>query len=100
MGAPNHCGSTEWLRGALKSPNNVASSFFNTIHLLPKDVECEPRGAKLASCPGRHLTLLHPCCTLSRASDKMVIDDVITCIFYLGLVAIKFSNQTGTESLF
>jgi len=61
IGAPNHCGGAEWLREAPKSPNNVASTFFNTVHLLPKDLRFEYGDAKLASCPGRHLTSLHPC---------------------------------------
>jgi len=37
--------------GALKSPNNVASTFFNTVHLLPKDVSFEHGSAKLAFLP-------------------------------------------------
>jgi len=41
---------------APKSLNNVASTFFNTEHLLPKDLSLENRGAKLASWPGHHLT--------------------------------------------
>jgi len=60
MGAPNHYGGAESLRGVLKSPNNVASTFFNTVNLLPKDHRFEHRGAKLASCLGRHLTSLRP----------------------------------------
>jgi len=40
--------------GALKTPNNVASNFFNTVHLVPKDLRFEHRRAKLVSCPGRH----------------------------------------------
>jgi len=40
---------------APKSPNNVTRTFFNTIHLLPKDIRFEHGGAKLACCPGRHL---------------------------------------------
>ena len=47
--------------GAPKSPNNVASTFFNTVHLLPKDLRFEHWGAKLASCPGRHLASLRRC---------------------------------------
>jgi len=50
----------ESLRGAPKSPNNVTSAFFNTVHLLPKDLKFEHGSAKLASCPGRHLTWLRP----------------------------------------
>jgi len=43
------------MRGAVKSPNSVTSIFFNTAHLLPKDLKFEHGGAKLVSCPGRHL---------------------------------------------
>jgi len=46
---------------ATKSPNNVASASFNTAHLFQKDLRFEHEGAKLASCPGRHLTSVHPC---------------------------------------
>ena len=61
LGAPNYCSGAEWLLGALKSPNNVTSTFFSAVHLLPKDLRFEHEGAKLASCPRRHLTLLRPC---------------------------------------
>jgi len=43
-----------------KSPNNVASTFFSAVHLFPKDLMSEHGGAKLVSCPGRHLTSVHP----------------------------------------
>ena len=33
---------------------------FSTVHLLLKDLRFEHRGAKLVSCPGRHLTSLRP----------------------------------------
>jgi len=47
--------------GAPRSPNNVASTFFKTVNLLPKDLSFEHGGAKLASYPGPHLTSLRPC---------------------------------------
>ena len=50
----------ESLRGASKSPNNVASTFYSAAHLLPKDFLFEHGSAKLASYPGRHLTSLRP----------------------------------------
>ena len=54
-----------WGRGmtvrAPKSPNNVTSTLFNTVHLLPKDLRFEHGRGKLAYCPGRHLTSFHPC---------------------------------------
>jgi len=53
--------SNHWV--APKSPNNVASVFFNTVLLLPKDLRFEHGGAKLASWPGCHLTSIHPCVT-------------------------------------
>jgi len=40
---------TKSLRGARKSPNSVTSTFFNTVHLLPKDLSFEHGDAKLAS---------------------------------------------------
>jgi len=41
--------------GSPKRPNNVTRTFFNTVHLLPEDLRFENGGAKLVSCPGRHL---------------------------------------------
>jgi len=35
---------------APKNPNNVASTFFNTVYLLPKDLRFEHGGATLVSC--------------------------------------------------
>ena len=40
--------------GAEKSQQ--CQKYFNRVHLLPKDLRFEHWGAKLASCPGRHLT--------------------------------------------
>ena len=39
----------------------LASTFFNTVHLLPKDIKFEYGGAKLVSCPRCHLTFVQPC---------------------------------------
>jgi len=44
--------------GALKSPSDITSTFFNTVNLLPKDLRFEHGGAKLAPCPGRRLASL------------------------------------------
>jgi len=51
---------TESLWGTPKSPNNVTSTFYNTVYLLPKGLRFQHGGAKLASCPWHHLTSLHP----------------------------------------
>ena len=39
--------------GGAKSPNNVTSTFFNTVHFLPKDLRFEHGDTKLVSFPGR-----------------------------------------------
>jgi len=57
--APDHYGGAKSLRTASKSPNLVTSTFFNTVNLLPRDHRFEHGSAKLAFCPGRHLTPLH-----------------------------------------
>ena len=51
--------------GDANNPNNVTSTFCNTVNLLAKEVRFEHGGlggAKPASCPGRHLTSLRPWC--------------------------------------
>jgi len=50
----------ESLRGTPKSPKNVASTFFNAVHLLPKDLIFENGATRLGSLAGRHLTSLRP----------------------------------------
>jgi len=47
--------------GAPKSPNNVTSTFFNAVGYICFRKTCYRHGgAKLASCPGRHLISLRP----------------------------------------
>ena len=48
-----------------EKPNSITSAFFNAVDLLPKDLRLEHGVAKVASCPGRHLTSLRLCCTVS-----------------------------------
>ena len=48
------------MQRAPKSPKNVKSTFFNTARFLLEHLRFEHGGAKLASCPGRHLTSLRP----------------------------------------
>ena len=52
----------------LKSHNNVISTVFKTMHLLPKHLSFEHGGAKLVFFPRRHLTSLRPC--TSRFSSQ------------------------------
>jgi len=58
--APNHYGELRMTAGAPKSPNNVTSIFFTTVHLFPKDLKFEHGGAELCSCSRRWLTSLRP----------------------------------------
>ena len=55
---PNHYGGAEWLRGEPKSPNNITSTSFNTVHLLLKDLRFEPGGRQT--------------CYLARAPSNLV----------------------------
>jgi len=47
--ALNHYGGAESLREAPKSQKNVTSAFYNTIHLLPKDLRFEHVGARVVA---------------------------------------------------
>jgi len=47
--------------GTPKSPHNIASAFFNTVHLLPEDLRFEHGGAKLFLFPGEISNLSTPC---------------------------------------
>jgi len=38
----------------------IPTTFFNTVHFVPKDLRFEQTGSKLAFCPGGHLTSLRP----------------------------------------
>jgi len=62
--APSHYGVDESLRrmavwGAENS-QQCYKYFLQIAHLPPKDLRLEHGDAKLASCPGRHLTSLRP----------------------------------------
>jgi len=67
--------------GVPQSPNNVRNTFFNTVHLLPKDLRFEHRGAKAASCPGGHLTSFHPCCYGSSRTNSASLAQ--QCLFFV-----------------
>jgi len=68
--------------GVPKSPINVTNIFFNTVHLLPKDLKFEHGGAKLASCPGRCLTSLRPC----------------TLVYHAPAIRCEYPHHTGEAS--
>jgi len=58
--ALNHYGTRRMTAVGAENPNNITSTFFNTVHLLPNDLKFEHGGAKLTCCPGRHQTSLRP----------------------------------------
>jgi len=55
MGMLNHCRGRQMAAGGAENSQQYHKYFFNTVHLLPKDLDFEHGDAKLASCPGRHL---------------------------------------------
>jgi len=57
--APCYYGEAEWLRWAPKRPNNVTSTFFNTVHLLPKNLSFE-HGSQTCFLPGAPYSLVTP----------------------------------------
>ena len=75
-----------------ENPNSITSAFFNTLHLLPKDLRFEHGGAKLASCPGRHLTSLRMCCTGSIPETGFWLCKLPkSCVSYRFSIALLFS---------
>jgi len=71
--------------GAPKSPNNVTSTFSKRAQLLLKELRFEHWGAKLVSCPGRHLTSVPP---LPGGVKRLVS---IFCV--VALFSITFKTQ-------
>jgi len=51
----------------------MSQAHSSTAHLLSKDLRFEHAGAKLVSCPGRHLTSLRPGSGEARKSTKKCI---------------------------
>jgi len=56
---PNHHGGAKSLRGSRKV-QKCHKCLFNAVHFLSPDLSFEHGGAKLASCPERHLTRYAP----------------------------------------
>ena len=56
----NHYGGAESLRGVQKSPNNVTSTFFNTVHLLLKELTSEHGGRQTSFLPQAPSNLVTP----------------------------------------
>jgi len=59
------------LRAAPKSPNNVTSAFFNTVHFFPKELRFEHGGANLVAPLLDHLFEKHQ---LSMDHYKLQVD--------------------------
>jgi len=79
--------------------------FFKTVHLLPKDLRFEHGGAKLVSCPKRHLTSLRPC--TSRLSFQNVeiclqkylpISGKLSITNYLKQNSVDYRSHLTTEN--
>ena len=91
--APNH-----WVPP--KSPNNVTNFFFNTVHLLPKDLKFEHGGAKLVSCPRRNLTSVRPFVTVRPLCQPRYAPFVSPLQVYCGLFAKILSLVFAPELIF
>jgi len=75
--APNHWGAPE-------NPINVASTFFNTVHLLPKCRKSEHGSIRFVSCPVHHLNAVSPWArevteTLTKPSSLVSVNEVLQC---------------------
>ena len=88
-GASNDCGSP-------KSPNIVIGTFFNAVHLLPKDLRFEHCGARLASCSGCNLTSLRPCRGGQTFWPEGRIRD---CLATAGSATVRFKWQTAVNAV-
>ena len=51
--------------------SKMSQVFLECSNLLPKDLRFDYEGAKLASCPGRHLISLRPCLCCTHAVRKL-----------------------------
>jgi len=56
----NEGGAIPWVTMGGGKKSQQCHKYFLQYSLLPKIPRCEYGGAKLASCPGRHLTSLRP----------------------------------------
>jgi len=88
MWALDHCRGAELLLEAPKSPNNVTSTFFNTVNLPSKELRFDRRGAKLRPW-GRRI------CFLPRAPSDLVtpLNSTSFCLLYLQVR----NNQNRSE---
>jgi len=68
-----------------KSPNNVASTLFNTVHLAPRRPRLEHWGAKLAS----WLIPVHPCMLSLKETWRAY------CVFVIDFADIWPGKQTS-----
>jgi len=58
-----------------KSPNNAASTLFNTVHLFPKDLRFEGGtwwGRQTCFCPGHHIASLRPWLSFNELTQKLL----------------------------
>jgi len=75
---------------APKCPQNVTSTFFYTVHLLPKKLRSEHGGGRLASCPRRHLTSLCPWLQL----QQMIHTSYLSCSIIASSLRSGLSTRT------
>jgi len=67
------------------------------VNVLPKDLKFEHRGAKLVSCPGRHLTSVRPWCRVRHRSklENHYLTYVGNALSFVQTWTYNSSNQTS-----
>ena len=88
--AQNHHWGRQLTPREPKRPNNVTSSFFKTVHLLPKNLRFENGDAKLASHPWLNLTLLRPCSLITKMSRETSLETQMNSTNSITIQVINF----------
>jgi len=89
--------------GEPKSPNNVASFFFYTVHLLPNGLRFNHGSAKHVSHPGDHLTWVHPCVALwtlrkNPISAAFTWDDILAVVTEDSWPQVRIGTKTELKT--
>ena len=78
-------GRNEGGKGALKSPNDVTSTFFNTLYLLPQDLSFEHGTANLLLAPGAIQPRYAPDWRGPECKWKHAYANILSALFQLKL---------------
>ena len=79
-----------------KIPNNVVSTSFGTVHLFPEDLGFEHGGAKLDSCPWRHLSSVRNWCEPPPGKPN-IKTGLILVLVYSRFVIFEFFGKLSCD---